>query len=159
MGLLRTISVGALAGGIATGAMTAFMFGVWRQNPMGQKPPERITEGVLDRVGVPRSEESQDVLASLLHIAFGMGGGATFALIRKHWPLPLPGVLQGILFGSGVWAVSYRGWVPYFHLMPPPERDRPGRPEAMLAAHWVYGGVLAMLLAIAGDEKLKFRLG
>ena len=43
--------------------------------------------------------------------------------------------------------------------MPPPERDRPGRPEAMLAAHWVYGGVLAMLLAIAGDEKLKFRLG
>ena len=88
MGLLRTISVGALAGGIATGAMTAFMFGVWRQNPMGQKPLERITEGVLDRVGVPRSEESQDVLASLLHIAFGMGGGATFALIVSTGPFP-----------------------------------------------------------------------
>jgi hypothetical protein len=54
-------------------------------------------------------------------------------------------VLQGVAFGSGVWLVSYMGWVPWLQIMPPAHEDRPGRPQTMLAAHWVYGGVLGAL--------------
>jgi hypothetical protein len=37
------------------------------------------------------------------------------------------------------------GWVPWLRIMPPADRDRPGRAETMLAAHWLYGGVLGAL--------------
>ena len=41
--------------------------------------------------------------------------------------------------------VSYSGWLPALHLMPPPEQDRPGRQPSMVAAHVVYGAVLGAL--------------
>lgn len=146
MRLLKTIVAGTAAGGVATGAMSAFMFAVWRPHSMGQKPPERITEGILNRLGISRDEATQDALAAALHLGFGMATGSLFALVREYVPVPVPGVLQGVVYGTGVWAASYKGWVPEMGFLPPPEEDRPGRQEAMVAAHLVYGGVLGLLL-------------
>lgn len=142
---MRTLARGFLAGAVATVGMSGLMFAGRRLGLLGRMPPEKITAHALDRLGISRSRKQQDVLASVVHIGFGAGAGALFAPLARAARLPLSRPLQGALFGTAVWAVSYRGWVPALGIMPPPGRDRPGRPEVMLAAHWVYGALLGWL--------------
>lgn len=124
--------------------MSAVMFGAKRLGLMGEMPPERITARALNWAGVSRGRQEQDLLASAAHVGFGTVAGAIFGALR---PLlrPLPAPLAGSLFGAGVWLVSYKGWVPALGILPPPEHDRPGRPQSMLLAHLVYGAVLGVL--------------
>lgn len=142
----RAIVQGALAGTLATIAMSAVMFGFKRLGLMGEMPPEKITSRVLDRLGIPRTRETQDLLATGNHLAFGAAAGGVFGLLRSRVPGRIPTFPLGLLFASGIWAVSYVGWAPALGLMPPPGKDRPGRPQSMIAAHLVYGACLAMLL-------------
>ena len=121
---------------------------------MGEMPPEKITAGLLDRAGwKSRSRRSQDILSAFLHMAFGGAAGALFALAERQPQPPVPTVPAGILFGAAVWLVSYQGWVPALRIMPPPSRDRHGRPQAMLAAHLVYGAVLGVIVGWAQMER------
>jgi hypothetical protein len=144
---LTLIAGGALAGAIATGPMSAVMLAAKRAGLMGKMPPEKITDRLLDRIGWgSRSKETQDVLASLLHVGFGAAAGSVFSAVERGLRLPGPPVLLGMLFGAGVRLVSYRGWVPALGIMPPPERDRPGRPQSMLVAHLVCGAALGLLV-------------
>jgi hypothetical protein len=48
-----------------------------------------------------------------------------------------------------VWLGSYAGWIPALDLLPPPDRDRRGRPPSMIVAHWVYGAALGASLRAA----------
>lgn len=143
--LARGAARGLAAGAVATVGMSVLMFAARRAGILGRMPPERITSHLLDHLHVRRRRETQDLLASVLHLGFGAAAGAVFGVARRRVPVPLPGLLQGLLYGTAVWTVSYVGWVPALGIMPPPPRDRPGRPETMLAAHWVYGGLLALL--------------
>jgi hypothetical protein len=136
---------GFAAGALATVGMSVLMFAARRAGVLGRMPPERITSHFLDRFHVRRRKQTQDLLAAILHIGFGAAAGAAFGVACPRVRAPLPGLLQGLLFGTAVWTVSYFGWVPALGIMPPPPRDRPGRPETMLAAHWIYGGMLALL--------------
>ncbi len=52
------------------------------------------------------------------------------------------------MFGSGIWVVSYWGWLPSLGILPPPDRDRVDRQASMLVAHLVFG--LALGSAVAG---------
>jgi hypothetical protein len=91
------------------------------------------------------------------HFAFGGACGALFGLAHEVWRVRAPStsgvrghrtpLLAGLAFGTAVWAVSYAGWVPAFGIMPAPQDDRPGRPTSMVVAHWVFGGVLAKIVA------------
>ena len=143
---MKVLIRGAVVGAVATVPMSLLMLGAQRLGLMGAQPPEKITARLLTELGWRRrSKQSQDVAASLLHLGFGAGAGALFVVLRRSLRLPLSPVLQGVAFGSGVWFVSYMGWVPWLRIMPPADEDRPGRPQTMLAAHWVYGGVLGAL--------------
>jgi hypothetical protein len=143
---MKVLIRGAVIGAVATVPMSLLMLGAKRAGLMGAQPPEKITARLMSRAGWRRrSKESQDLAATLLHLGFGAGAGALFAVLRRSLRLPLPAVVQGVAFGSGVWFVSYMGWVPWLQIMPPADEDRPGRPQTMLAAHWVYGGVLGAL--------------
>jgi hypothetical protein len=137
---LNRLLRGALAGAAATLGMSAFMFLGRRAGLLGRMPPEKITSRLLGRAGLPRTRRQQDVAASALHLGFGAAAGALFSPLRAR--LPVNPILAGVAYGTAVWAVSYMGWVPGLGIMPPPSRDRPGRPETMLAAHWVYGALL-----------------
>lgn len=150
---VKAILDGAIGGGIATAAMSAVMVASEKAGFMDRYPPEEIADAVLDAAGVPDShEKTEDILAALLHFAFGIGTGSLFALLHRRLRLPIPGVLHGLVFGSLVWAVSYKGWVPGLGIMPPPENDRPGRPQTMLFAHWVYGGILGAIVDRRKDK-------
>ena len=146
-GTLGVLLKGAAAGGVATLPMSGVMLAAGRAGLMGRQPPEAITDAALDAAGVePPSEAVEKSAAAASHLAFGVAMGAAFALIEHRFRPRRAPVVDGILFGLAVWAVSYKGWVPALGIMPPPEEDRPGRPQSMIAAHVVYGAALGALL-------------
>lgn len=148
---MKVLIRGAVIGAVATVPMSLLMLGAKQAGLMGTQPPEKITAAVMSRLGWRRrSKESQDVAAAALHFGFGAAAGALFTVLRRGLPRRVPAVLEGVAFGTGVWLVSYMGWVPWLRIMPPADKDRPGRPQTMLAAHWVYGGVLG---ALAGRRR------
>jgi hypothetical protein len=144
--LLHDAAIGGAAGAAATVVMSAVMLGAQRVGvERAEQPPERIVEAGLDAVGADRSESAENLLASVLHLAFGAGCGAVYRMLRRLLATPGAPVLHGIGFGLGVWAVSYAGWVPALGIMPPPHRDQPGRAGTMVVGHVVYGAVLGAI--------------
>jgi hypothetical protein len=113
---------------------------------MGRRPPKKVAVGILDRLGLdPGGEGERNLVSALGHLGFGAGMGALFSAARSQLHPPGPAVVHGLAYGLGVWAMSYRGWIPALGILPPPERDRPGRQGVMIFAHLVYGGVLGAL--------------
>lgn len=144
--MIGALAVGALAGAVATIFMSVLMLAAGRAGLMGMQPPEAITERVLGwRSRLPWREDESNLAASVAHVGFGAVAGAVFGLARRFVPgATLPGA--GILYGLGVWATAYLGWVPALGILPPATEDRPGRPASMIAAHVVYGAVLGALM-------------
>lgn len=140
-----TAVIGALAGLAATLAMSLIMLAAGRLGLMGKQPPEAITERLLGWTSrLPWHEAETNAAASAAHLVFGATAGAGFALARQIVPgLDRPGT--GVLYALGIWATAYLGWVPALRILPRADRDRPGRPAAMIAAHVVYGAALGIL--------------
>lgn len=161
---LRRVAVAGAARGfagglVATVAMSAVMFGAQKVGLLGRMPPRKITDALLGAVGLrgKTPEPARRALAAVNHLAFGGACGALFGLAHEVWRVRAPSssgvrghrapLVAGLAFGTAIWAVSYAGWVPAFGIMPSPKHDRPGRPTAMVLAHWVFGSVLAKIVA------------
>ena len=141
-----TLGRGLAAGAVATVFMSAVMLAGRRSGLLGRVPPEKITTRFLENLGFHPDRRQRAAAATFAHLAFGAAGGAGFAVVRRHGSRG-SSVLQGIGWATGIWAVSYLGWVPALGILPRADHDRPGRPEVMVAAHWLYGAVLGLLLA------------
>jgi NAD(P)-dependent dehydrogenase (short-subunit alcohol dehydrogenase family) len=128
------------AGVVATGVMTLVMALGKRAGALGEPPPRRITRRLLAPLGPlqPRGK-ALDLVALGAHLGFGASLGLVYGVLPPRWRLPR----NGTLFGALAWAVNYAGWLPRGGLMPPPSRDRPGRPTVMLVGHLVFGAVLS----------------
>jgi uncharacterized protein DUF6789 len=136
---------GAVAGSVATVVMSAVMVVAQRLGLMGRQPPSRIADAALDSAGDGRpSRTATKLLAVAGHFAFGGTCGAGYTLAADAVDRE-PGPISGGAFGLLIWAISYAGWLPGLGIMPPPSKDRPGRPTAMVLAHLVYGATLGML--------------
>lgn len=148
---VRAALDGALGGVVGTVPMSAAMLAAHRLGLMGRQPPERITRKVFFRGRRrARSRGARNVVASVLHFAFGGVGGAMYGVARRRLPWRVNPVLTGALFGTLVWAGSYMGWVPALGLMPPAHHDRPARPIIMIAAHWIFGATLGAVVGWLG---------
>jgi NAD(P)-dependent dehydrogenase (short-subunit alcohol dehydrogenase family) len=130
--------MGAVAGLAATGVMSCMMLAAKRVGALGEPPPRRLTRRLLSPLGPPRGR-ALDVLATLAHFGYGAALGSVFGLL----PAPAKTSTSGALFGLGIWAVNYAGWLPRVGWMPQPQHDRPGRPSTMVAAHLAFGAALA----------------
>ena len=86
---------GAIAGALATVAMSGVMFAAKRAGLMGELPPEKITARFLDRLGwTSRSSRTQDLMAAITHVGFGAAAGSLFAILERRLRPPAPPVLQ-----------------------------------------------------------------
>ena len=153
MKVVGPLLVGAAAGALATVAMSAVMLGAKRAGITGELPPERITRRAIDAVSAePLDDHSEDAIAAVAHLGFGALAGALFGLFTTRTGAvpgsPAIAALIGMLYATGIWLVSYQGWVPAMGIMPPASSDRRGRVVTMLAAHWVYGAALGVLAAL-----------
>lgn len=138
--LLARVLSGMAAGVVATGVMSLAMAAGKRLGALGESPPRRITRRLSATLGPLQPRGAALDLAALgAHFAFGASMGAAYGLL----PARAQQAGRGGWFGLCVWAINYAGWLPQVGLMPPPSRDRWGRPTTMLAAHWVFGRSLA----------------
>jgi hypothetical protein len=147
--VLQKVPAGLAAGFVATAAMSSLMLAARRVGLMGKLPPEKITDKALKAVGLRTSKRTAKGLSMTAHFAYGMTSGALFAGVIRGKVLRNHPVVEALAFTALVYVASYVGWIPALGIMPPPQRDRPGRPASMWLAHLVYGTVLGTLTARA----------
>jgi hypothetical protein len=145
---VERVAVGAGSGAAATVAMTGWLLGGQALGQAGsghgELPPKRLVRRLAERTGRPAERLGRGTTAAsaAAHLTFGAGCGGLYAALTRRSSAP-----RGTLFGIGVWAASYVGWIPALRLMPPPHRDRPARAWNTATAHVVYGSLLGWLLA------------
>lgn len=152
---ISNLAVGAFAGCIATGPMTALMTVLHRYLPGYERyplPPSQITTRVLEEggLGTHLPEPEHKLLTMLSHFAYGAVGGALFAPLSRS--IPFAPFIRGAAFGLLVWAVSYLGWLPALGVLPPATHHPARRNALMITAHIVWGGVTGMLIDTLGRE-------
>jgi hypothetical protein len=142
------VASGALHGAAATAAMSAWLLLARKSGWSGRLPPEKIATTILARLGRRPLGRERHAAAILSHFAYGAGLGGLFGLVpSRHLRGRAAAAGCGTLFGLGVWAANYAGWLPALALMPAPRRDRTGRQVTMVVGHLVFGAVLGLLRA------------
>jgi hypothetical protein len=110
----------------------------WERAPAPAKVARLILRSIF---GVDVGPEKIGLVTNVSHWAYGTGWGAVYALIRRDSGRPAAG--PGMLFGAGVWAMSYVQLVPLgIYELP---WKYPGRVLALdLSYHLVYGEGVAV---------------
>ena len=133
---------GALAGVVATVPMSLVVAAGSAAGPLRDPPPEQISATAAWKAGLrdDLTGASFSVAWMAGHLAYGGACGALYGALRPA--LPEDRVAAGLVWGGGVWAVSYGLLMPAMGLYPPPSRQDPARSAWMLVAHAVYGVAL-----------------
>ena len=140
------VGVGLIAGFLGTAAMTVAMVAMHRRLPPGQRgplPPYHISMAAAERAGMKphMTVNSRFATTMVLHFAYGSAVGALYIPFARLVPVMHP--LKGMVFGVLVWAGSYLGWLPLAGLLSPATRHPAARNGLMIAAHLVWGTVIA----------------
>lgn len=138
---------GAISGALATAPMTLFMSYSHRKLPRQEQyplPPRNITMKIAKEAGIKNSlkEDQKLFLTMINHFGYGAGVGALYFPFTKY--LKIPKATSGMIFGLGVWTVSYMGWLPAIGLYPHAKNIPFRRNLLMIAAHVVWGASLGM---------------
>ena len=137
---------GALAGVVATGAMSGLMLGLQQFGLLGKTPPRKISERLL---AVPLRRwphrRKRKAISVINHLAFGAVAGALFPVLSGRASQRPARMLLGMAYGAAVWFGMYGYVLPAVGLMPSMRRDRRDRPVSMAASHLIYGAVLGAL--------------
>lgn len=145
-GLGRDFAAGLLSGSVATLAMSGIMLNGQRIGLLGKQPPRHVSDAILDRLfGSAPGEQPRRWMTAVVHLGIGAGAGGLHQVGRRMAARPQPAVLWGGAAGAILWALAYWVVAPVVGLLPPPDRDRPGRPQVMLASHVLWGGLSAAL--------------
>lgn len=144
--MVRELAAGAIAGTVATLAMSTVMLTAQRAGLLGEQPPRKLSDAVLDRVARGHVDEGTRRLGtSIVHLGIGATAAALHQAGRHVAGRPRPAAIWGGGFGGVFWALNYAFVAPALGIMPPPDRDRPGRAPVMLAANVVWGAVSAVV--------------
>lgn len=138
---------GGTAGAVAALAMGGAMLAAQKAGLTGKLPPRKLTQRMFDRLRLRRSGETEKASTVAAHVSYGSACGKLYERAVQGRVMPNHPVAEGMLFGTGVWAASYFGWVPKFGLMPKPTRDRADRSLVMFGVHLLFGGLLGKLSA------------
>jgi Na+/proline symporter len=147
---MNRIVRGALAGALATVAMSVPIVVARQLGFVGTMPPEQVNRNVARRTPLlpDPSSDAFHVAWPVAHVAYGAGCGVLFSLLR-------PAVRQsnagpGLAYGMVVWAAGYAGYLPALDIYPSPDEDTRSRTVTMVLAHAVFGVSLAVL-----EERLR----
>ncbi len=144
--IAHELAAGAVAGTIATVAMSTLMLTAQRAGWLGEQPPRKLSDAVLDAVAGGRADEGTRRLGTaIVHLGIGATAAALHQVGRSAVSRPRPAALWGGAFGALFWALNYGFVAPAIGIMPPPDRDRPGRAPVMLAANVVWGAISAVV--------------
>ncbi len=141
---------GALAGAAGTAVMTLMMRRaapkmVPEEMRPDEFPPKRVVEWAEEQAGEPHAlTESQEMKVAMgAHFAYGSGSGAVYGLLRSQLD-GLPAPLMGAMFGVGLWAFSFEGWMPALGVQEATTEKPPQKWPMPVMAHIVYGVTTAL---------------
>jgi len=137
-GEVGDVVAGAGTGLVATLAMSGVLVLAARRGLLKEPPPRAIVRTALPGL----SEEAVDAGAILAHLGYGSAAGVLHRAL-----LGSPGPVASVLYGLGLYAGSYEGWVPVLGALPPAHLDDRARQASMIAGHVVYGAVLSLAAA------------
>ncbi|HZQ82601.1 MAG TPA: hypothetical protein VFB25_11560 [Gaiellaceae bacterium] len=146
-GMLKSLARGLVAGFAGTAVMTAYQLAVakaqgkplatpvphrWADAP----PPAQVAKKAADLVGQGRRFTREDVplLTNAMHWLYGVGWGLVYGAAP----------VNGLVFGSAVWAAAYAELVPLGIYKPPWEYE-----PKELALDWSYHAVYGVAVAAA----------
>ena len=147
---------GAAAATVAAIPLTAYWEYMHNQlpgEPPRPLPPREIVEAMAVKAGVSRelSERDMQNLTLAAHFGYAAATGALFGLMA---PRRAPAkVAAGALFGVGVWAASYLGWLPAAGLRQPVTYDPVDRTRLMISGHVVWGVALGLIAALGTGRR------
>ncbi len=135
---LGAVGRGLIAGGVGTGAMTAYQLAVAkaRGSESSDTPAQvakRIIEGVLQRE-VP--DERMDMLNNVMHVVYGTSWGPLYGVVQSS--VHARSARHGVAFGLLVWATSLIE-LPAMKLAPPVWEYPPAELLLDVSYHLVYG--------------------
>lgn len=146
---MSSISKGAVAGAVATGAMTLHMLWAERTGRVDDLAPEHITDAGLAAAGVRPSEGEHAAATTLAHLGFGASAGALYGLVARR---RAPNLALGVAYGLAIAVASYQGWVPALRILPPLSEASSGRRNEVLVSHVIYGATLAWVSGRLADD-------
>jgi uncharacterized membrane protein YagU involved in acid resistance len=141
---MKTLLRGAIAGVLATGAMSVVIALGKVVGLLGTPPPKQVTANAGRQAGIPPRQVPQEAFTLswlAAHVGFGVTLGVLYSLLRGL----MPGPVGGLIYGGIVWATNYVGILPELGLYPAPQNDSKSRMGVMIVAHAVYGVSLAEL--------------
>ena len=145
-----TMIRGALAGLAGTAVMTLMMKKaapkiVPEEMRPDKFPPKRAVEWAEEQAGEPNAlTESQETKAAMgAHFTYGSGAGVVYGLLREQMG-GIPAPLSGMLFGVGLWAVSFEGWMPALGVQEATHEKPPKKWPMPIMGHMVYGATTAL---------------
>jgi len=152
---MRNVLAGAAAGVAATVPMTMVMETLHERlhgevpRPL---PPREIAEGLAVKFGVHRdlSERDMQNLTLALHVGYAALTGAVFSTMAPR--RAGAGAAVGALFGLGVWATSYLGWLPVAGVRQPINYDPVARTGLMIAAHLAWGAAAGIIFGATASR-------
>jgi hypothetical protein len=144
--IVRDLAAGAVAGTVGTVFMSTLMLAAQRAGLLGEQPPRKLSDTVLDAVsGIQVDEHTRRLGTAIVHLGIGASAAALHQVGRQLAGGPRPAAIWGGAFGAVFWALNYGVVAPATGIMPPPHRDRPYRAPVMLAANIVWGAVSAVV--------------
>ena len=160
MGCKTNLTKGAIAGFMATLPMSAAMLLMrrwlpwWQQGPL---PPHEVTSNTLDAAGLDDIDEHHHDTATLVsHFGYGAMSGTLYPLVNT---LPMPTVMKSALYGFGIWAASYMGWLPAAGLFDPATKRPMQRNLLMIVAHLIWGAATGLFFNFAQKTKTPKKKG
>ncbi|HEY3672388.1 MAG TPA: hypothetical protein VGN51_15745 [Acidimicrobiia bacterium] len=139
----RRAARGALAGAGATVAMSTVQFpGALAVGRF--PPPVEITRRLQQVRGRRPDRHRLFARAAALHLAFGAGCGALYAVVAPRRFREL----SAIAFAGVIYEGSYRASLPALRLHPHTADDHTSRQVSNVAGHLIYGLTLAELLRL-----------
>jgi hypothetical protein len=139
---MQKLLAGAVGGALAGAPMVVAMKALQQSAPSARRralPPQQITLALARRVGLARKLDTRGRYATTAAAHFGYGSAAGALYPYASRVLPGPTALKGALFGVGLWAGSYLGWLPATGVLRSATREPVGRNAMMIGAHVVWG--------------------
>lgn len=91
-------------------------------------------------------------LTLALHVGYAAVTGAVFSMVPPR-RTATGAAAAGAMFGLGVWATSYLGWLPMLGVRQPIRYDPVPRTGLMIAAHLAWGTVAGLVFAAFASRK------
>jgi hypothetical protein len=143
---ISPLVAGGAAGFVATVPMTLAMELMHERLPVQERyplPPSEIVTVAEGAAGVDLPPQLHPAATLAAHFGYGAAAGILYGPLVRN--VALDPWARGVVFGLGVWTVSYLGLLPSLGVLRP-ATEHPGRRNAlMIAAHVVWGAALGAL--------------